>query len=257
MMELTNKHIIITGGTTGIGFQLAQALLALGNEVLVVDFSAENIEKALAAEPKLKALKADLSNPQERETLVKDLEKVFPDYDVLVNNAGIQRWINLQNSDKKDWSFYHQELAVNFEAPLHLSLLTLDQLLNKKEAAIINVSSGLVINPGAWVPFYTAGKTGLHGYSQVLRLQLQDTNVKVFEVFPPAVNTNLGGSGEHTYGVSLDDFIPAVIKQIQSDQFNITFGTSNEQFNATKEVNDQTTQNTWNMFKENPTFLES
>lgn len=73
MMELTNKHIIITGGTTGIGFQLAQALLALGNEVLVVDFSAENIKKALAAEPKLKALKADLGNPQERETLVKDL----------------------------------------------------------------------------------------------------------------------------------------------------------------------------------------
>lgn len=255
-MKLTGKHIVITGGTTGIGFNLATRLLAKGNDVLVVDFSEKNIKEALEKEPKLKALQADLSDPEQRVKLVEQLDEVFPEYDVFVNNAGIQRWINLQNADK-DWAFYHQELAINFEAPLHLSILMMKHLLAQKEAAIVNVSSGLVINPGVWVPIYTSAKTGLHGFTETLRLQLQDTAVKVFEVFPPAVNTSLGGASAHSYGVSVDDFIPSVIEQIESDQVHITFGTSNEQFNATKEVNEQTTQNTWNMFKENPTFLDA
>ncbi len=191
-MKLVNKHIVITGGTTGIGFQLAKHLLEAGNKVLVVDYSEQNINEALKKEPSLQALQADLSNPEERVELVGKLEEVFPEYDIFVNNAGIQRWINLQNADK-DWSFYHQELAINFEAPMHLSMLTLNHLLTKKEAAIVNVSSGLVINPGAWVPLYTSGKTGLHGFTEALRLQLQDTAVDVFEIFPPAVNTELGG----------------------------------------------------------------
>ncbi|MDT2612495.1 SDR family oxidoreductase [Enterococcus dongliensis] len=255
-MKLVNKHIVITGGTTGIGFQLAKHLLEAGNKVLVVDYSEQNINEALKKEPSLQTLQVDLSNPEERVELVGKLEEVFPEYDVFVNNAGIQRWINLQNADK-DWSFYHQELAINFEAPMHLSMLTLNHLLTKKEAAIVNVSSGLVINPGAWVPLYTSGKTGLHGFTEALRLQLQDTAVDVFEIFPPAVNTELGGSTEHAYGVAVDEFIPAVLAQIEADQFHVTYGTSKEQFNASKEVNQQTTQNTWEMFKENPTFLNA
>ncbi|MBM7712800.1 SDR family oxidoreductase [Enterococcus xiangfangensis] len=255
-MELVNKHVVITGGTTGIGFNLAKKLLEAGNEVLVVDYSEKNIKEALESAPALKAIQADLSNAEERVKLVGKLEEEFPEYDVFINNAGIQRWINLKNADK-DWSFYHQELAINFEAPMHLSILVMNHLLAKKEAAIINVSSGLVLTPGAWVPFYTSGKTGLHGFTETLRLQLQDTAVKIFEIFPPAVNTELGGSSEHSYGVAVNEFIPAVVAQIEDDQFHITYGTSEEQFNATKEFNQQATQNTWDMFKENPTFLNA
>lgn len=255
-MELKGKHIVITGGTTGIGFRLAKALLDLGNEVLVIDFSAENILQAQEKEPRLKAVQSDLSVPDEREKLVVKLLQEFPEFDVLINNAGIQRWINLSHS-RNGWQYYHQELAINFEAPMHLITLTLQHLLKKKEAAIINVTSGLVINPGAWVPFYTAGKTGLHGFTESLRLQLQDSAMKVFEILPPAVNTSLGGSNEHSYGVSLDDFIPSVIAQIEDDEFHVTFDTSAVQFAATKEENDRQTQETWDLFKENPTYLNS
>ncbi|WP_416354052.1 SDR family oxidoreductase [Agrilactobacillus fermenti] len=255
-MKLTGKHIVVTGGTTGIGFALAQALLAKDNDVLAVDYSETNIREAKDKLPKLKTIKADLSEPASREQLMAKLEMVFPDYDILINNAGIQRWINLQNSHQ-DWAYYHQELAINFEAPVHLSMLAIDHLRQSSEAAIINISSGLVINPGAWVPLYTAGKTGVHGFTQALRLQLQDTDIKVFEVFPPAVNTGLGGTGEHEYGVSLAEFIPAVTAQIENNQFEITYGTSRTQYNASKEVNRQTTQETWDMFKNNSSFLQA
>lgn len=255
-MKLQKKNIVITGGTTGIGFALSKALLNLDNNVLVIDYCKDNIAKALENEPRLKAIKADLSDPSERVQLVEQLEKQYPDYNILINNAGIQRWVNLQNA-KKEWSFYHNELAINFEAPMHLSLLALDHLIQQPEAAIINVTSGLVITPGAWVPFYTSAKSGLHGFTESLRLQLQDTNTKVYEIMPPAVNTSLGGSKEHSYGISLEDFIPAVIKQIEKEEFHITYDTSTVQLKASKEQNKQQTQMNWEHFKTNPTFLNA
>ena len=253
MMKLSGKHVVITGGTSGIGFALAKELIARGNEVLAVDFSEENIKQAQLAEPRLLTKKVDLSNPTERVQLVAAIKKDFPAFDVWVNNAGIQRWINLKNATR-DWDYYHQELAINFEAPVHLSTLILPEFLKRSAAAIINVSSGLVLTTGAWVPFYNASKNGVHGFTDALRLQVDDTPVEVFELLPPAVDTNLGGSGEHTYGVSLAEFIPAVIEQIEAGKPAITYGTSAEQYAATKAENQAMTQQVWQQFKENPAF---
>ena len=256
-MKLNNQTIVITGGTTGIGigFALAQQLIEMGNQVIAVDFNEQNIQTAQQNEPRLHVIQADLITASAREQLVEELNAKFPDYSVLINNAGIQRWINLQNAHK-DWSYYQQELQIDFEAPMHLSILTLDHLLHQSDAAIVNVSSGLVINPGVWVPFYTAGKTGLHGFTEFLRLQVDATGLKVFEILPPAVNTSLGGSNEHSYGSDLADFIPAVISQLENDVPHITFDTSTEQLNATKAENDERTKQTWAMFKDNPTYLD-
>lgn len=256
MMELTGKHVVITGGTSGIGLALAKELIAKGNEVLAIDFSEKNINSAKLAEPRLLTKKADLSQAVEREQLVAEIKRDFPAFDVWVNNAGIQRWINLKNATK-DWTYYQQELAINLEAPIHLSTLILPEFEKRAAAAIINVSSGLVLTTGAWVPFYTASKNGVHGFTDALRLQVDDTNIEVFELLPPAVNTDLGGSGEHTYGVSLAEFIPAVIQQIEAGQMAITYGTSAEQYAATKEENREMTQLVWQQFKENPAFKEA
>ncbi|GAF40278.1 hypothetical protein FC83_GL003289 [Agrilactobacillus composti DSM 18527 = JCM 14202] len=252
-MELTGHHILITGGTTGIGLALAQALLARGNTVLAVDYSPENIKAAQVKSPQLQTHLTDLSSAAQRVALKDWVQTDFKDIDILINNAGIQRWINLLNL-KHDWDWYHQELAINFEAQLHLTMLLLPLITQQPKGAIINVSSGLVTNPGAWVPLYTAAKTGVHGFTQALRLQLQDTPTKVFEILPPAVNTDLGGSGAHTYGVDLSEFIAAVLDQLTQDLPEITYGTSWDQLRATKAHNLATTQQTWELFKDNPNF---
>lgn len=255
-MDLRHHNIIITGGTTGIGLAFAERFLDLGNTVLVVDYSVQNLMQAKQKRPDLLTYRADLSNPDLREEFADWVTEHFTDVDMLINNAGIQRWINLQNL-KHDWAWYHQELAINLEAQLHLSMLLLPTITAKYEGAIVNVSSGLVINNGSWVPLYSASKAGVHGFTQALRFQLEDTPTRVFEILPPAVNTNLGGSGEHGYGSDLDQFADAVFDQLADDVPEITFDTSWDQLRASKEVNQETTAQTWQLFKNNPTFKDA
>jgi uncharacterized oxidoreductase len=252
-MKLSGHHVLITGGTTGIGLGLAKAFIEAGSSVLVVDFDNDHITKAKADVTELQTYQADLSKAGDREKLAQWITDNDAELDVLINNAGIQRWINLNHLDKS-WEFYHQELAINLEAQLHLIMLLLKQINQNGNGAIINVSSGLVINPGSWVPLYTASKFGVHGFTQALRWQMEDESTKVFEIFPPAVNTSLGGASEHTYGVSLDEFIPAVMQQIEADNYDITYGTSKEQYDADKATNRKQDEMVWHMFKDNPTF---
>lgn len=257
-MKLVGHHVLITGGTTGIGFALAQKFVESGNEVLVVDFSQENIDHAKKTLPALQTFKADLSDASERQRLADWVSINYSQLDVLVNNAGIQRWINLQNTDnRQSWDWYHRELAINFEAPVHLTMLLLPLITSHKNGAIVNVSSGLVITTGAWVPIYTASKNGVHGFTQSLRLQLDNTDTSVFEILPPAVNTNLGGSGEHTYGNDLNEFVAAVFEQLGDDLPEITFDTSWTQLRATKQENRDMTEQVWEMFKDNPTYKDA
>lgn len=154
-------------------------------------------------------------------------------------------------------AWYHQELAINLEAQIHLTLLFLPRITSQPNGAFINVSSGLVINNGSWVPIYSASKNGVHGFTQALRYQLDDKPTHVFEILPPAVNTDLGGAGEHTYGSDLNEFVAAVTKQLQEDYPEITFDTSWDQLRADKKTNRETTDATWEMFKANPLFKQS
>ncbi|WP_288528082.1 SDR family NAD(P)-dependent oxidoreductase [uncultured Secundilactobacillus sp.] len=252
-MDLRHHNIIITGGTTGIGLALAERFLDLGNTVLVVDYSVQHLVEAKQKRPDLLTYRADLSNPDLREEFADWVTAHFKEVDMLINNAGIQRWINLTNI-KHDWAWYHRELAINLEAQLHLTMLLLPTIVAKFEGAIVNVSSGLVINNGSWVPLYSASKSGVHGFTQALRHQLEDTKAHVFEILPPAVNTNLGGSGEHEYGSDLNQFVDAVFEQLAGDVPEITFATSWDQLRASKQVNEKTTEETWQLFKNNPTF---
>jgi uncharacterized oxidoreductase len=116
----------------------------------------------------------------------------FPQLNVLVNNAGIQRRVPCL-ADEDDWERTHQEIAINFEAPLHLSALFIPHLRKQKRAAIMNVTSGLGFAPIASAPIYSATKAALHSFTLSLRHQLLETPIRVAEIIPPAVNTDLGG----------------------------------------------------------------
>jgi len=155
-----------------------------------------------------------------------------------VNNAGIQRRVRL--SDDEDWNETHTELAINLEAPIHLSRLFIPHLLKKPRAAIANVTSGLSFVPLASVPIYCATKAALHSFTLSLRHQLAGTSIEVIEIIPPAVDTDLGGPGLHTFGVPLDEFADGAWAGLERGEIEIPFGFAAQASRASRAELDQT-----------------
>jgi uncharacterized oxidoreductase len=253
-VEFSGNTVLITGGATGIGLALAARFLEAGNRVIIAGRREDKLNEAQAAHPGLLTKTCDVSSEQDRLALVEWLLAEHPDVNVLVNNAGIQQRVNLTSADK-DWAFYQNEIAINVEGPIHLSLLLVPHFQKQKQAAIINVSSGLAIRPGAWVPIYSATKAAIHSFTQSLRLQLENSSISVIEVLPPAVNTDLGGSGLHTFGAPLNDFADSVFDRIKRGDLEIGYGDSENRLHAAKEENDKSAKTAWENFrKNNPDF---
>ncbi len=175
----------------------------------------------------------DVANPTERMALFTLVTESFPGLNMLVNNAGIQQRIQLQQ--KPTWETLGQEVAINLEAPIHLSTLFIPHLLQQKWSAIINVTSGLAFVPLAHVPVYCATKAALHSFTLSMRHQLAGTPIAVIENIPPAVDTDLGGKGLHTFGAPLDGFTDAIVKQLEKGSIEATYGFSAELSRATRE----------------------
>lgn len=183
-MKTTHNTILITGGTSGIGLALAKRFLSAGNTVIV---TGTNPQKAEIVKSQLDNVIVELADMRNRQGLKKLLYN-YPDINILVNNAGIQ-----YNYDFADSTIgadlIETELDINLISSLYLTKLFLSQLLSKKTAAIINVSSGLGIVPKQSAPVYCASKAALHSFTKTLRWQLEKTHVKVFEIIPPIVDT--------------------------------------------------------------------
>ncbi len=214
-MKVSGNTILITGGSSGIGLAFAERFLENGNEVIIVGRREDKLREAKAAHPQLHTRVCDVSKESERIALFEWVENEFPQLNVLVNNAGIQQRVNLLNA-KEDWSYYRNEISINVDGPIHLSMLFTPLLMKQEDAAVINISSGLVLTPGVWVPVYSATKAAIHSFTVSLRLQLEKSNVDVIEVFPPAINTDLGGVGLHTFGAPVDDFANSVFEGLKN-----------------------------------------
>ena len=211
-MNLSNNTVLITGGASGIGLALAGRFQRAGSTVIVCGRRADKLAEAKAAHPGLTTRVADISTASGRRELAHWVAGEFPTLSVLVNNAGIQRRVRL--ADNEPWEETHQELAANLEAPIHLARLFIPHLLAQPRAAIMNVTSGLSFSPLAAVPIYCATKAALHSFTLSLRHQLNDTTIQVIEIIPPAVDTDLGGPGLHTFGVNVNDFADDVMAKI-------------------------------------------
>lgn len=147
---------------------------------------------------------------------------------MLINNAGIQREIDFRKGES-DYLDGDSETAINLEATFHLTALFTPHLMKQKESSIINVSSGLGIVPLAIVPVYSATKSALHSFSISLRKQLESTTVKVFEILPPVVDTELDKGardkrGQTDKGISANDVALESLKAIEQDKFEIPIG---------------------------------
>jgi uncharacterized oxidoreductase len=184
--------------------------------------AAKKLTEAQKQYPQLLIRVSNLAHADEREALFTWATETYPELNVMVNNAGIQQRIPLLQNP--DWETLSQEVAINLEAPIHLSTLFIPHLRQQNRPAIINITSGLAFVPLANVPFYCATKAALHSFTLSLRHQLSGTPIAVVEIIPPAVNTDLGGKGLHTFGVPVDEFANAIVKQLKSGSLEATYG---------------------------------
>jgi uncharacterized oxidoreductase len=189
-MKLSGNTILITGGTSGIGLELATQLVALDNTVIVTGRSQFKLDTAKRKLPKVVAIQSDVSDPVAISTLYSDVVSAFPSLNVLINNAGIMRKINLHTSGS-DLGDLTREIEINLDGPIRTTVKFLPQLKAQKTAAVVNVSSGLAFVPLAISPVYCAAKAAIHSFTQSLRLQLKQTKVTVFELAPPITETSL------------------------------------------------------------------
>jgi len=226
-MNTSGNTVLITGGASGIGLALAEALLKRGNEVIVCGRRRGRLQAAKKRLPKIHARVCDVSGARSRHALVDWLASNFNDLNLLVNNAGIQRPMDFLKGPR-DLQDADEEIATNLTAPIHLSALLIPYLRRKKEAAIVNISSGLAFTPLATVPVYCATKAAVHSLSLCLRHQLRDTSVQIFEVAPPMVSTELSGSRkkpeetEHT--MSAEAVAVGILDALERNDHEVALG---------------------------------
>jgi len=223
-MNIQQNTILITGGSAGIGLALAERFHAAGNTVLICGRDAAKLQAAAERLPGLLTFVCDVAQPAERQRLFEWAIAEAPQLNVLFNNAGIQREVKLAENTE-EWAARANEIAINVEAPMHLTALFGAHLQQQAAAAIINVSSGLGFVALARVPVYSATKAAMHSFTQSLRWQLAGTSVQVIEVIPPAVHTNLGGT-DHSFGVPLDEYADDVMQQLAAGHLEIAYGFS-------------------------------
>lgn len=189
-MDLKNCTILVTGGTSGIGLELVKQLSEQGSTIIVTGRKQEALNETKKRFPKIHIFQSDVSDPQDIEHLYEKVTQQFPDLNMIVNNAGEMRLIDVLDASK-DLENITREIDINLTGTIRMVHQFLPHLIRKPTAAIVNVSSAIAFMPYSTAPVYSASKAGVHAYSQALRLQLNKTSVKVFELVPPGVNTNL------------------------------------------------------------------
>ena len=211
---------MITGGTRGIGFALATQLLREGCDVMVCGSSATSVAEARDVRG-LKVIRADLSKPEEIQQIVRAVHGELSGLDILINNAGIQLETDfLSGGDSGDIA---REIAIDLLAPMQLTAQLLPLLLNAPHGVVVNISSALAMAPSARVPVYSGAKAGLSGWTAALRAQLASTSVRVVEVVPPLVKTDLT-QGRQRGAVEPSVVSDAVVRGLQSRKTRIVIG---------------------------------
>lgn len=196
-MRVKGNTALITGGATGIGYALARALVDLDNEVIICGRRREVLREA----------KSPLN--------------------ILVNNAGVQHSVGFTKG-ARDLEETSAEIATNLVGPLELSAMLIPHLRRRKESAIVNITSGLAFTPLAAVPVCCATKAGLHSLSMSMRRQLRDTPIRLFEVAPPTVSTDLGGRRRHrdevAWCMSAEDAASGIVEALENDRLEVALG---------------------------------
>lgn len=208
-MRNSGNTILVTGGGSGIGKALAHRFHDLGNTVIVTGRRRAALEDAIAGRPRMHAVPLDIEDADAIAAFARRIVVEHPDLNVLINNAGIMRAEALDRP--RDLADAEATIATNLLGPIRLIDALIGHLIDRPDAALINVSSGLAFVPLTATPTYCATKAALHNYTVSLREALKG-RVEVIEIVPPAVQTELtpGQSTRESY-LPLADFIDEVM----------------------------------------------
>jgi short-subunit dehydrogenase involved in D-alanine esterification of teichoic acids len=215
-MDITGNTIFIPGATSGIGLAFALALHDRGNAVIVGGRRTELLDKIALEHPGVGTVRVDTADPESIQAAAKDVLARFPELNVLVTMAGVMR--------VEDWhrpeSFLESAeniVTTNVLGPIRLIAAFVEHLRTRPDATIMTVSSGLAFSPLRVTPSYNASKAAIHMLSESIRLQLADTSVRVVELEPPSVRTDLlPGQAENDHAMPLDEFVSEVMGIIET-----------------------------------------
>lgn len=221
-MKLTGNTIFITGGGSGIGRGLAEALHKRGNQVIISGRRADRLKATIDANPGMKAVELDVTDPANIKAVADQLIADYPNLNVLINNAGIMLLDGAAGPVDDD--LLTSTVTTNLLGPIRMTSALIEHLKSKDRAAIVNVASVLGFVPLAITAVYSATKAALHSYTLSQRHLLKNTNVSVIEIAPPWVRTELLNSSEEERAMPLDEFIAGAMQQLGTDANEILVG---------------------------------
>ena len=228
-MKTSSNTILITGGSAGIGFEFAKALSA-NNKIIITGRNAARLKAAAAQLPNTTAILGDVADAKDVENLVATLNKDHKDLNIVINNAGKSASpYHLATDGVNAFTKAGEEMLVNYLAVIRLNENLLPLLQKQPEAAIVNVTSIVAVAPGGSLPSYSASKAALHSYTITLRQHLANSNVRVFEIYPPLVATEFSAEiGGLTNGIPASAVAADLVKGLEQNTYDIRVGKSAE-----------------------------
>jgi uncharacterized oxidoreductase len=213
-MNLTGNTIFITGGGSGIGRALAEALHKRGNKVIISGRRKGHLDAVVKANPGIEAIQLDIADPDNIKAVAQKLIREDPDLNVLINNAGIME--PDQAAGIIDEKLLASTITTNLLGPIRLTSALVDQLKSRRGVILYNTSV-LGFVPLAVTAVYSATKAALHSYALSQRFLLRDSGVRVLEMVPPWVRTELMNSQEAEQAMPLDQFISEALEALGTD----------------------------------------
>jgi len=214
-VKLSGNTIFITGGGSGIGRGLAEAFHQRGNQVIISGRRRKNLDEVIAANPGMAAVELDITDPASVSAVAAKLVADHPDLNVLINNAGIM--LPDHAAGRIDDKLLVDTITTNLIGPIRMTSALVEHLKSKDNAVIAYTSSVLGFVPLAVTAIYSATKAALHSYALSQRFLLKDAGVRVLEIAPPWVRTDLMNSREAELAMPLDQFIAETMAVLGTD----------------------------------------
>jgi uncharacterized oxidoreductase len=216
-MNLQGNTIFITGGGSGIGRGLAEALLAKGNKVIISGRRINVLEEVTKVNPGMDFIELNIEDPKSIASVAASLTKKYPALNVLINNAGIMKPDAVQGVVEDSLVF--SIVTTNLLGPIRMTSALVEHLKSQPKAYVIHVTSGLAFVPLAITATYSATKAALHSFALSQRYLLKDSSVKVLELAPPYVQTELMGAQQATdpRAMPLKGFIDETMQELGTD----------------------------------------
>jgi uncharacterized oxidoreductase len=214
-MKLTGNTVFITGGGSGIGRALAEELHKRGNKVIIAGRRKERLAKTIEANPGMDSIELDVGSRESIQDVTGYLIAHYPTLNVVINNAGIMQMDDAATAI--DDELIVSTIDTNLTGTIRLTGALIAHLRKQDSSTVMIVSSVLGFTPMAMTAVYSSTKAALHSYAQSLRFKLTGTSVRVLEVIPPWVRTELLNSTEEPRAMPLDEFISGTMSALATD----------------------------------------